>query len=390
MSLRVLFALGAAIAGLAAFVACSSDDHPSAPNGGADGGAGSDAATTGDDATALGGDGAAPSTDCPSGRVAFFLPNDGGAGSAVGGLAILGDTVYFTLDDGSVWKLPRCATAGMAPTLVGNAGARPNAANTLPVIAVDTTNAYVASNDGPVSALPLTGGAPTTLAAEEHVNAIRSDGAHVYYSQIDFQPTYASHVIAVPVDGGPPATIATSALGDSPIEGIAIDDQHVYYADNGDPGEGDGNVYVTQLDGGTATPLTPKPVGSPHGMTLVGSDLYVCDQAGTVYRIPTGGGPAAIVGGGINNAQFVAVTGTDIYYSNVLDNDSWVYDEPLTGPAGNPSTPPIVFHGRGSYGSIGGLVSAGSSVYFTFNGTAYADDAGADGGAGVMLVRITP
>jgi hypothetical protein len=99
-------------------------------------------------------------------------------------------------------------------------------------IGIDAKNLYYTemSSLGPLVALPLDGGAASTLARDNGTRGVVSDGTYVYFASPDGDaPTFDGEIVRVSVDGGAPTVLAT---GGSPEE-IAIDGTSVYWTSTG-------------------------------------------------------------------------------------------------------------------------------------------------------------
>jgi hypothetical protein len=197
-----------------------------------------------------------------------------GQSSRIQGLAVVGDSVYFTAFD-SVMTVP---TGGGPVTVLAfsDAGSGPQG------VAADTQNVYWTTFvGGTVERAPLVGGGqPIALATmQSYPEGIALDTANVYWAT-------SGTVMKVPIGGGQPQTLAL-APGTNPgwggidiDTGIAVDGANVYFADY----QG-GAIMKVPIDGGSAVVVASGT--SPLGVALDDAYVYWTDiGSGYVFSAP--------------------------------------------------------------------------------------------------------
>jgi sugar lactone lactonase YvrE len=118
--------------------------------------------------------------------------------------------------------------------------------------------------------VPISGGAPTTLASMLDVAAFTAlDGTSFYWTD-----SLGGTVMKIALSGGTPTTLAS---GQSPI-GIAVDSASVYWAN------GSGTVMKVPLGGGTPTTLA-RGQDWPECVIVDSTYVYWTDaNSGTVMK----------------------------------------------------------------------------------------------------------
>jgi hypothetical protein len=85
--------------------------------------------------------------------------------------------VYFTLEEGSIWKVP---IAGGQPVVLGTGLGTIGGGLQ---IAVDAQNVYYPAYDG-IFALPITGGTPTRVVAMQGCMGVAVDAHSIYWTTL--------------------------------------------------------------------------------------------------------------------------------------------------------------------------------------------------------------
>ncbi len=179
---------------------------------------------------------------------------------------------------------------------------------------------------GTVDKVSVGGGSVTTLATDHPGPCISSalavDGEHVYWA--DF---WGGTVNEIPVGGGPVTTLASGQL--FPCS-VAVDGTHVYWSDLGD--EPDGSVNEVPIGGGGVTTLATHQ-NIPLSVAVDGTHVYWVDQFGnpdgygTVNEVPLGGGSVTTLATGASLFS-VATDGTNVYW---VDFDGGTVNEVPVG-----------------------------------------------------------
>jgi hypothetical protein len=227
-------------------------------------------------------------------------------------------------------------------------------------ITADFDNLYWIDAGKSLRMLPLQGGGqPTTLASpgESGPLGFAIDATNAYY-------TTASGVWSVPLAGGTPTKLVT----DTPDAAIAVDDTYVYWVDH-TPGQlqrvqkAGGGVLLLAKD---ATSFASTYAGS---LAADGIDTYwVSTDEGIVWTMPSGGGPATQLVGGLVCPQWLRTFGAEVLFANdavscpanKTGNDAGQRAIGAAGPVGGKWT--RVTDGTYSFG--GAFASDGSVVYW--------------------------
>lgn len=156
-------------------------------------------------------------------------------------------------------------------------------------LAIDDTYLYWGEweNDWPgpgaVGRVPRQGGKAKILWRGGPVEQMILDGERIYAAT-------ATEVVSIPTSGGRALTLAGELTRG---KAIALDADHVYIADEGDPGmnsAASGRVLRVPRSGGQVEQLL-GPVRWPGALALVGDRICVGLQNGDIVSIPKDGGP---------------------------------------------------------------------------------------------------
>jgi hypothetical protein len=145
-------------------------------------------------------------------------------------------------------------------------------------IAADSTTVYWTDGTA-VMAVPVGGGGPTTLASgQDESFALALDETNVYWLTL-------TAVVKVQRSGGMPATLASSLVHPW---GIAVDGHNVYWTADGDAASDsvDGTVLKIPVDGGAVTTLATGQ-DNPWGIAVDANSVYWAN-GGTPNGAPNG------------------------------------------------------------------------------------------------------
>ena len=255
----------------------------------------------------------------PGAAAIMKVPLGGGApttlasGPASSGIAVDATSVYWTTNlyrNASVMRVP---LGGGAPITLATGQ------NSPPGVAVDATSVYWTNCStllnprahrprlDSVMKLPLGGGTiPTPLASYQVTPcaiAIAVDATNVYWTGS------SGTVMKVPVNGGTPATLASSQ--DQP-EAIAVDGTSVYWTNGVSP---NGAVMKMPLNGGTPTTLAASQ-NDPAAIAVDSTSVYwTTSLGGTVMKVSLDGGTTTLLVSGQNSPQDIAVDATSVYWT---------------------------------------------------------------------------
>jgi hypothetical protein len=203
------------------------------------------------------------------------------------------------------------AAGGPATTLASGV------ANPLTRIAADQNNLYVLDGEL-VKVVPLAGGTVERLAAATaqignfgaaDLNGdIVTDGTSVYWTAADGSGT---SVQSVPVTGGAPVTLAVDAPPTSTpscYSRISVDSQNVYWASSQSTSAVGCSVRAVPLGGGAATTIVDY--AYLRDFTVDGGNVYFSELGGqTLQKIGTGGGTATLVTSNVSPSVLVSSAG---------------------------------------------------------------------------------
>jgi hypothetical protein len=133
-----------------------------------------------------------------------------------------------------------------------------------------------------------------------------------------------------PPPTGPPPPSAPTCTSDSPIAivadeysigGLAVDATNVYWSAGGD-------LKTVALTGGTPTVLAP---GTAVAIAVDATNVYWADKAGSIYKVPIGGGAATVVASWQGIPAGLAIDATNVYWTSSLKGQGTVLQAPIAG-----------------------------------------------------------
>jgi hypothetical protein len=256
------------------------------------------------------------------------VTTDGGAVTVLGAgllpLSVVADdaNVYWTTmesrDDAGVQiqgaQILRTPRAGGTTTVLLSG------ANITAALAIDAQNLYwgagatAGATGGVVMAMPLAGGTPTTLATAstgQNVDAVAADGEAVYwathmYSQANVPSGTLSKVTLAT------RVVSTLAATELPAA-VTVGPSGVYWTDNG-------RVLTVGLDGGPVTTIATSDTGTTGPVAIDAASVYWSDAA-NIWKAPLGGGAPTVLAPlrqGYGAATGLAVDGTSVYWATTV------------------------------------------------------------------------
>lgn len=246
-----------------------------------------------------------------------------------------------TLDSGDVYVTISEAAGTSLLKLTGGAGTPKTIINKVEQIYSFSFNAtHVFWTDVPsvsnnaLFKTPKNGGATSTIAYQDSISAVGAGSNQVYFSYGDTTPRIAK----VSTNGGTP-TVVQSVPGGA--WQILVDGSDYYWVTNSKLSKNSQtlasgltapgmiafdatHVYYTNEVKPTSLRRVPKAGGSPEelaagitisGAAFDGTDLYWTDRAaGTISKIPAGGGQPTLVSSGHDEPGSIAVDATRIFF----------------------------------------------------------------------------
>jgi len=248
---------------------------------------------------------AAPSqAQCVGGRCLITLAS----GHPVG-LAVRDSTVYFSdpsRADGTVLEVP---VEGGSPTVISADNNFPNA------LAVEADTLYWVDSVPGRSAVMglLPGSATSTLATSQFfAGYIAVDSRGIYVSDYDGQSAdHTGNILSVPLGGGTPTMLAANQKG--PLS-LVVNDTGLYWVNY----EG-GSIMQLTFDGGTPVALATGQ-NSPARLAVDAVNVYWTNGGdGTVVKLPRSGGAPTVLARGQKTPLGVAVDEQAVYWTNSGD-----------------------------------------------------------------------
>jgi hypothetical protein len=186
-----------------------------------------------------------------------------------------------------------------------------------PALAVGGSTVYWAHQGngvsvyGSVESMPITGGAPSTVAAVPgggNPESIAVDSSYVYFTA-EISLTNSDGLYRVPLDGGTIVTLGSDGTGAGGALGLAIDSRNAYWFSNLDQA-----IHRVPLDGGTDVTLASAGV---EGLATDGTNVYWAQPAqGTIMKVPVTGGTPTTLASGQGSPRAIAVDSAYVYWGS--------------------------------------------------------------------------
>jgi hypothetical protein len=249
----------------------------------------------------------------------------------------LDDThVYFTDDEGALFRMPKGGPPFNLPELLGSVP------DYIQVIALDATNIYVLTTnatgtDGGVWSLPKSGGTARQLASGLLTPfELAVDANNVYWvsaGTFDEAGFRADGKIEKVSKNGTSRTVLASGLN-LPVS-VVSDSTNVFFGETGlSPSSSSRGLRSVPVGGGPVTKITSSTgVGT---VALNGNDIYFANidilTGGELLRMPKTGGNATSLVKGLQFVTHMSVSGDRLYYFNSDDVQMIAY-VPIIGGA---------------------------------------------------------
>jgi hypothetical protein len=288
------------------------------------------------------------STSCTNGACdAHVLADQQGAPVV---LALHAGNLYWATDaDRNVWTMPADASAAARVLFPGRTAVRGFAFDDARVYFTRTVFNIVEAGtlDGKTSG-------NYTNQQERGAAGIATDATRAYWADGGFG-TIRSAPLGAPVQ--PPTTLATDQVAP---DGVALDDDHVYWTTHSATGQV--LALAKTAASGTAPSVLASAQPNPHAIAVADGFVYWTDQgdgsaeSGSVQRVAVGGGPITTLADHQPGPAELALADGFVYWTDSVAGT--LVRVPVDGGA-----PPVaVVSGQAS---PSGLVVANACVYFT-------------------------
>jgi sugar lactone lactonase YvrE len=189
-------------------------------------------------------------------------------------------------------------------------------------LAVDADYAYLLiSYPAPsITRVPLDGGSPASLATSPVPTGLAIDSTTVYWTDEDVD---GGAVLGVPKAGG---TVTTLAGGLPPPGPIAVQGSAVYWASSGSGGAACDagcapSVATVAKTGGAISTLYTGPASSfPDAIVAHGSSVYLSTSDGRIVDIPDDGGASKLLRYELTSNEGIADDDAYVYWVNTSGN----------------------------------------------------------------------
>jgi hypothetical protein len=250
-------------------------------------------------------------TECgdPTNGFVRKVPKGGGAvvtlasGDRLSGIAVDGTNVYWVAgtSDGSSGAIMKVPSGGGTATLLDSREGTPTH------LAVDGSYAYwVEQMEGSIVRMPLSGGAPETVASVDLPWQFTLTDTDVYWLD--------NGLMKAPKAGGTPVALTPMdhQFFSLPTAGLAVDATTVYFTSG--PPAGTSGVDAVPSGGGAVTLLAAGPQPSSGGPIAIDATRVYWADGSAVYAAPLAGGAVTTLAVGQQNVDAIAVDATRLYW----------------------------------------------------------------------------
>ena len=191
---------------------------------------------------------------------------------------------------------------------------------------VDLGSSRSSGNNGPDGSATIPvgvdcWGGSCVMLASAHPSNIAVDATSVYWTNPvgGSNGVSVGYVMSVPITGGAPRTLASDQ--NFPF-GIAVDSTNVYWTTLGDDGPGAppgsiaGTVMRLPVVGGAQSQLVGNRLTGCQSVAVNGSGVYWTEDGGAVFGTPFGGGPVTTIGATEDKHGGIAVDAARVYWTD--------------------------------------------------------------------------
>lgn len=289
--------------------------------------------------------------DGPDAGPKFVLVSDPGAPSD---LAIDSDYVYWTsYASGTIQRVSKAGGAAQPLASIQRFGN--------PSLDVDDTSVYFTAFDDSgvtmyVGAIPKSGGKVSVIAGQQYTAShVRVKDGFVYW--VTGAPSSGGGIARASVTNGSVQTLTPTTY--ISVGRLCVDDQNVYWTDEGDLGPTSGHAYRTLRDGTGQVVTLGSDLDSPYGIAVDASMVFVATGA---HSNPTNGNWNGAILSLNKSAPGLAATTTlasnqAVPLAIALDDVSVYWGDHLAGyvmkiTKTGGSAVPVIFTGASGFESI--------------------------------------